>query len=313
MGFLAANNMKAFRFLFIVLISCLYTGIIQAQEIRDTTTLRHRINTDIVPNNARLISGGQLNLILNGMMNVMSTTNIGKVKPGPITSLPALGYNPNTTDVAEWINAVFYRSQAPTASLSGGTTLELMEAGAALPFTLNWTAGRLGGTSALATIIVAGNQKTFSQPNAPGTVAGTQAVSVNRNVTNTFSMTVTTVDNQTTTVTVTINFSPKRYFGWVTTPTPPDFDILATTGELSASNAKTWTQAAPGGSKFLMYAYPASEGDLTHFDINGFPSIEAMTLIKRNLTTAAGFTQLYNIYVSKNAFTVTGTTSVVAN
>jgi hypothetical protein len=291
--------------------SCFISGWVQAQDIYDSATLRTAINTDIVANGSKQITGPKLNRILNGLLNLWDANSSSLVNPGPITSLPKLGFAPGTTDVGEWINRVFYQSADPTATLTGGVQLELMAAGATLPFTLNWTAGRQLGTATLGSVVVNGVTQSISQPAAPGTISGTQTVAVTRNQTGTFNMTVTTTDSKTVTASTTFTFLPKRYFGWVTNTVPTDADILATASELTASNAKTWTQNAPGGSKYLMFAYPASAGNLTHIDINGFPSIEAFKLTTRSLTNALGHTQSYNIYTSINAFTVTGTTSIV--
>lgn len=233
---------------------------------------------------------------------------------GPTTSVPPAGFNPGSNiTVAEFIQKAFYDPPVPTASLSGGQQIELMSSGAALPFTLNWTAGRQSATNPIQSIVVAGVSQTFTPPPAGGTVSGTQAVNVVRNANITFSNIVTTTDSKTTTTTTTFTFLPKRYFGWVNSTNPTDASIIAAGGELSASNAKSWTQQPPSGSQFLMFAYPASEGNLSRFDINTFPSLGAMQLIQRNLTNASGFTSLYNIYVSTNAFTVTSTTSIVTN
>jgi hypothetical protein len=185
-----------------------------------------------------------------------------------------------------------------------------MVGGANVNYTLNWSAKRLIATQPISSIVVNGVSQTFTQPALNSTVSGTQSVSVARNVTNTFKNIVTTNDAKADTASTTFTFLPKRYFGWVATATPIDADLIAAGGELTTNFTKTWTQAAPGGSKYLVFAYPASFGVLPHIDINGFPSVASFNLTTRSVTNASGYTQSYNIYVSVNQFTVTGTTSI---
>jgi hypothetical protein len=230
---------------------------------------------------------------------------------GAFTSVPSVGFNPgNNLTPSQIIKAAYYASQAPTATLTGGQTLELITGGANINYTLNWSAGRLSATQPLSTITVGGISQTFTQPSAPGTVSGTQVVGVQRNITNTFQNIVTTSDGKSGTASTSFTFLPKRYFGWVTTNTPVDADLITAGGELTSNFTKTWTQAAPGSAKYLVFAYPASFGLLPHIDINGFPSIASFNLTTRSVTNASGYTQSYNIYVSVNQFTVTGTTSI---
>lgn len=231
---------------------------------------------------------------------------------GAITSVPTVGFNPNTTDVVQWISNSFYGSQSPTASISGGTTMELMGTGPALSVPLSWSAARLSATAPISTIVVNGVNQTFSQPGPGASALGTYNASVTRNTNTTIAINVTTTDGKTATANTSVIFSPKRYFGWVNSTNPSDGDILATSSEFSTAIAKSWIQTAPAGSQNLMYATPANEGSLTDITINGFPSIQAFTQVQRLFTNASGYTQLYSIYISTNKFSVTGTTTVSA-
>jgi hypothetical protein len=67
----------------------------------------------------------------------------GSIIPaGAITTIPVVGTNPGTNlSSDDWIINTFYGSQSPTATLTGGQTLELQSA-ATLTKTLSWTAGR---------------------------------------------------------------------------------------------------------------------------------------------------------------------------
>lgn len=236
------------------------------------------------------------------------------IPAGPTTSVPSVGFNPgNNISVDSFIKQAYYASQSPNSGLGGGQQLELMATGPALQFNLTWSAGRNIATNTIQSIVVAGVNQTFTTPAAGATISGIQLISVARNINTTYSNIVTTTDNKTATSGTSFTFLPKRYFGWVNTTTPTDANIIAAGGELSSVIAKSWVQSAPTGNQYLMYAYPAAWGALNRFDINTFPSLGAMQLTQRNLTNASGYTQLYDIYVSTNAFNVTATTSVVVD
>lgn len=239
------------------------------------------------------------------------------IPAGPTTSVPPAGFNPGTNITAdEFIKKAFYDSQNPTASLSGGQQIELMAAGAVLPFTLSWSAGRNSATAPIQSVVVAGVSKTFTPPNAGASISGTQAVSVTRNSNTTYSIVVTTTDGKTTTASTSFPFSPKRYVGWATSATPTDAEIIAAVGgssEFASNKSKSWILPAPGGTKYAFYAYPESFGALTQFDINKVTSIGAITQTHRAFTNASGYTQNYIIAVTINPSNVTITTSIDAN
>lgn len=236
---------------------------------------------------------------------------------GPITSIPVVGFNPGTNiSAADFIVASFYQSQVPTATLTGGQTLELRSA-QSLNYTLNWTAGRQSATKELASVVVASVAQSFSQPPAGGVVSGTQSVSFAANTDVTYQNIVTTTDSKTATVSTTFYFLPKRYYGWISDTTGigttgfDDSKITALGNELSASKIKSWNTGNPTGTKFYVYAYYATAGELAHFDMNGFPSLEAMNHVTRNLTNALGYTGQWIIYWSKNGQTLSS--DIIAN
>ena len=239
------------------------------------------------------------------------------IPAGAITTIPEIGTNPRSNrPIDEWINNTFYGSQPPTALLTGGTTLELQSA-ATLNYTLNWTAGRQSATDSIATIVVAGTNQSFTQPAQSSSVSGTQAVSFAANTNITYSNIVTTTDSKSATATTAFTFLPKRYWGWISDSTgigSESFDdaiITVLNNELSASKSKSFSTGNPSGTQFLVYAYYATAGELTQFDMNGFPSLDAMNHVTRNFTNAVGYTEQWIIYWSKNGQTLSST--VVAN
>ena len=261
------------------------------------------------------VSNNTLNVLSNGTLRnyAIASNGVDSLShTGAISSLPSVSYNPNTKCVPCLIDSLFYQAQPATATLTGGQTLELMAGGTALNYGLSWTASRQFSSKTISTVTINGVSQFFSQPAQSGTVSGTQSVAVPRNTTTTYQNIVTTSDGKTGIATATFSFLPKRYFGWVNSSSPSDGNLTALTGELSSAMPKTWVQSATSGSQYLVYAYPATEGALTDFVINGISAIHSMTLTVRSLTNALGYTQSYNIYVSVNPLTASGTTSIVA-
>ena len=60
-------------------IVCLLCSFVLSAQIRDTTTLRVRVNSDIVPNNNGTITATKINNIFNGFLNAFGPLFAGKV------------------------------------------------------------------------------------------------------------------------------------------------------------------------------------------------------------------------------------------
>lgn len=238
---------------------------------------------------------------------------------GAITSLPELGDNPGTNITSEnFIIEEFYKSQAPSATLTGGATLEFRSA-QTMNYTLNWSAGRLAATEPLQSIIVAGQAESFTQPSAPGTVSGTQGVSFPANTDITYSNIVTTTDSKSTTATMTFSFLPKRYYGWISTSDTAgigtfgydDSKITSLGSELTSSKTKSWNTGNPTGTQIYVYAYYYTAGNLNNLILNGFNSLDAFNVVQRQFTNALGFTGQWIIYWNKNGQTLSS--DIIAN
>jgi len=225
---------------------------------------------------------------------------------GTITSIPTVGYAaPSNANAARWIQSVFYQSQAPTASLSGGGSYELHSAGT-FPLTLNWSAGRQSATQPLATIVVAGVSQTFTQPSAGSSVSGTQGVTVTYNSNVTYTNTVTTTDSKSASATTSVSFFPKRYWGISSLSAPDNTIVLASSGgsnELTTTKVKgSFVITVSGTNQYVYYAYPSSYGTLSSIIISGLESIGAFTLTTLSVTNALGYVQDYYVYTSNNQF-----------
>lgn len=107
----------------------------------------------------------------------------------------------------------------------------------------------------------------------------------------------------------TINWRWKRYFGFTNSNPATNADIIALSSDFTTNNNKTYTTAAPTGSQYLVFAFPASFGALSSITVNGFPSIASFTLVTTNVTNANGQVESYRIYYSNNTFSSSATVS----
>lgn len=214
------------------------------------------------------------------------------------------GINPGTNELVAFLNAVFYPSQAPTASISiagGPAQLELHSAGT-FEGSVNWTAGRQISTEPLATVVVDGISQTFTQPTAGASIGGSVAKTVTWNTNTNVGITVTTTDAKTASSTTGWTFLPKRYWGRTSNTAATSAEILASMGGgnvLSSSKSGSFTVTASGSNR-IFYAYPSNLGDLSSIVIGGLESIGAFTKTVISFTNASGYTQNYNVYTSIN-------------
>ena len=228
----------------------------------------------------------------------------GTIAAGAISSLPTIGFNPGSNITSnDFITNVFYQSQPPTSSLTGGFVYEFTTAGTQSKV-LNWSGGRSAATTPLATINVDGVNQTFTQPSQGASVSGTKTVTITNNSVQTFTNTVTTTDGKIAVSTTQFSPQNKIYAGFVTSATPTDADIFAATGSayvggtFSASINQSGALSTPSSSKYFIFAAPASYGT-PNVNINGLGV--SFNLITRSFTNASGFTSSYTIAVSPNS------------
>lgn len=224
----------------------------------------------------------------------------------PITGEFYKNVNPGTDDLAKWIEAVFYPSLGPSASLTA-TPSGVMEMGAAgsTSVSLSWTAGRAAATEEITEITVNGTNVFTASPAAGASVNGTQSATATNNQKTTFTMTVKTKDNKAASASASIDFQSKRYFGFASggedgVPfAPTDAQILALSSEFGASASVSNKSVAPSGRQKLVIAYPASWGG-SKIIIGVNDSTGAFEKTTRSFTNASGGTTSYVIYVQKD-------------
>lgn len=250
---------------------------------------------------------------------VQSSGSIGAIalnNGGTITSIPEVGFNPNTTDITKWIDTVFYRSTKPIVTISGGISLEL-QSSQVLNHSISFSVKRQFGTKPIQSVFINGINKVFVQPLENGTYSSVQNVSINSNTDTTFKIIVTTEDGKKDSSTTTFSFLPRRYFGWVSdtvnigTSFYDDSKITILNSEISTSKSKTFNTGSPVGSQFFVYAYYSTAGDLIDWKMNGFSSLSSMNKSVRQFTNALGYTGTWIIYWSKNAQTIAS--DIIAN
>ena len=262
------------------------------------------------------ISSGKFrwNFSSNGILYPATLEDVNFNGNRPITlNIPGfIGLNPGGNNLADFLNNLFYPSQLPTASITGGIQLERSATGTT-PVTVTWTAGRQAATEPLSTIVVDGMSKGFSQPGPGSSVSATNGITLTNNTDKTVTIVVTTTDAKTASASTSYVWLPKAYWGRTANTTATSSDILASAGGsniLTNSKARTITVTA-SGFNHVFYAYPSSMGDLTSINIGGLESIASFTKTVISFTNASGYTQNYNVYTSNNE--TSGNVTAIAN
>lgn len=224
----------------------------------------------------------------------------------PITGLPTVGLNPGTNDLAKWIEAVFYPSLGPTASLTANPSgVKEMGPAGSTPVTLTWTAGRAAETEAITAITVNGQNVFTTSPAAGSSVNGTLSATATNNQANSYSMTVKTADNKTQTASASVSFQWKRYYGFLSLgddgsgQMPTNAQILTLQNEFGTAAAVSNKSVSPTGSQKLVIAYPSTWGG-TKITVGVNDSTGAFDKTSMSFTNASGGVTTYTIFVQKD-------------
>jgi hypothetical protein len=257
-----------------------------------------------------------------------ASLNFNGSRPITLGLSPFTGVNPSTNDLAAWIEHVFYPTQGPTAGLSmsftnpetgstvtgTSTTQEMMATGGTISVTLNWTAGRQASTATLSTVVVGGVSQSFSQPAQSASTNGSANVNLTRNSNTTYSNQVTTSDAKTASANVSINFSWRRYYGFMSAPggvsngtgfTPSNSDILALSNNgFGSSRGFTSPTLTPSGGQRMVIAYPLAwdpgPSVSAQIWVGGLESSSGFQRQVVSLTNASGGITDYVVYVQLN-------------
>jgi hypothetical protein len=187
-------------------------------------------------------------------------------------------------------------------------------------FTANPTIAEVGSTVASTALAwtIAGASPTVQALTRTGgaataLIASDRAKNVAANLTTdtTFSLTATDgaappgAIGASKTVTTTLQFLPRRFWGASASGALASADVIGLAGsELTSNRAKTFNVTAAG--QYVYLAYLASQGEPAVFKIGGFNEAYVKTTV--SVTTAAGLTANYTVLRSLNK--LTGTASV---
>lgn len=273
-------------------------------EYPDTTTANKGAN--LKKKNGALIKIGA-NIYMRHIITsswVLSSGNSGSggiILGGPITTIPIVGFNPGSNLSSDsFLIKTFYGAQPPLSTLSGGGVFEYTT-GSTVSRNLNFTAARQTATANLSTIIVGGISQSFSNPAAPGTVSGVQAIAIPVNTNTTYSNVVTASNSMTASSSTTFTYKRKIFAGFVSTDSPSDADIIGALGSLyvggtfSDARVQTGFLSTPVSSSYIMFASPVSFGTPTII-INGLTV--SFTQITRNFININGYSSSYYIMIS---------------
>lgn len=246
----------------------------------------------------------------------------------PITRNFLSGYNPNTEDINEFLESVFYPSVPPTLSLSTPTPTK--EFGSNIATTLQWSVTKQ--TYGISTIKI--NSTFISVPpnissdsSTIGTVVnGSVILNATQNVSTVFTLSVTDTKGNVFNTSITVSWGNKRYWGKVdlSSINNPDLTLfpnlvyqvanvitdnlilnldgagVGTGNEIAFNRNKTYINMN-GVGDYLIFAYPSSFGSPT-FTVNGLAST-AFTNIWSSVpfTNSNGYIVNYDVWISNTA------------
>lgn len=220
-------------------------------------------------------------------------------KDSIITSLPQIG---DTAKTAEQFIALYFRSTAPTAGISGGTILE--NSSSLSPSTVHWTSTiNIGTIPPIHTVITSTNSDNFNEGFSSVSTSGNQSVTIPPTGSITFTNTVTSSDNKYSTASTTYTREDKIYAGFVTTDTPTSSQIISATnstyvgGKFSTAREQNGALSTPSTSKYIMFANPVYMG-IPNITINGLGV--SFTISTISFTNSSGYTSNYYVAISPN-------------
>ena len=246
----------------------------------------------------------------------------------PITRSFLEGYQPNTSDINQFLESVFYPSVPPTLNLTTPTPYK--EFGSNVSTSLTWTVTKK--TYGISTIKI--NNTFISVPSsissdiAPSGTVGTATVNQNaiQNQPSPFNLIVTDTTGSSYSTQIIVNWANKRYWGKIDLTSignpdltsNPSLSYLVTNlinnniilnldgagvgsgNELALNRNKSYN-GIDGAGQYLIFAFPSSFGTPT-FTVNGLPNT-AFTKVWNNVafTNFYNYTINYDVWVSNTA------------
>lgn len=287
-------------------------NLVKAADVRDSVfTLWERISE--VSNVANMASSASATFINPNQTSIT------------VGGIPVGSTFPTEQTVQQMFDKLLYPYTVPTLTLG---SLSNKEYGATLLSNLSWSVVKK--SESIVTIFVNGVNQNATGGDQSGvqSVTGTYSLPVPKSTTNTFTMNVTDHSLVTTSVSTTLTWMNKVYWGYIDLstliPSNPNLTtnpvyaanitlflnsskILALNGagfgtgnELSQTKSKTFTNIN-GAGKYLIFAWPSSVTNaLTPiFTVNNLTST-AFTNVKTDwsFTNSYGFTTKYEVWIS---------------
>jgi hypothetical protein len=219
----------------------------------------------------------------------------------PITRVAEtiFGFDPETTTVDQFLNAVFYPPEGPEATISVNDPIR--EIGASTAYTLDWTATE--ESAPITGITVNGVAKTPTGNTQSGTQTGSTATA-----TGTYTFPMTDTDGTLTgAASCSIEYLARIFWGSIAkdglSDAPIlDSDILALPNSALQANFDLNLTNFGGGAKYLIFAWPTSYG-VPQFIVNGLTNT-AFTAVRANsnFVNAEGATVVMDVWVSNNLY-----------
>lgn len=261
--------------------------------------IRNDIDSVYIDNNNGEITPSREKAIMHKILDVVES--FGSVFDGSreISSIPALGQQPGGTTVAEFLNNVFYKAQAPDCSISisgggirefTGTDMDPEEEGIQDKVTLNWSVTKR--TNTILSLSVAGINLSPTGSSESGVLDVTFPANVNRN----FTITVSDGTNSTS-KNASLAYRHGMYWGALPAiGSITDSNILSLSKELRTDRLKTFT-GIDGEGDYLVFAFPSSWGT-PQFIVNGLPN-SAYTKVRDNaFVNSLGYSENYQVWAS---------------
>jgi hypothetical protein len=233
--------------------------------------------------------------------------------------------NAGGTTITEFLNNYFFPSEPPSCNINGtgSTTIEYKStSSAAIQINLSFSVNRQASTENIATALVNCNQSIsgfpydfFSPPGSNNQSGSLNNVSLADNVTNTFTVSGTTVDGKSCSSSRTYSFRFQRYWGNFASAVPPtnpaftisDAQILALNGagvgsgsEFATSRTRAYN-GINGDGKYLAFAFPSTWGTPV-FKVNGLTNT-AFTRVRNDaFVNASGYSETYQVWISNDVY-----------
>ena len=287
-------------------------NLVKAADVRDSVfTLWERISD------------------VSDVANMAASASVTFINPNPTTidvgGIPTGSTFPTEKTIQQMFDQLLYPYTAPTLTLG---SLSNKEYGATLLSNLSWSV--IKKSESIVTIFVNSVDQNATGGDQSGvqSVTGTYSLPVPKSTTNTFTMNVTDNNLTLTSISTTLTWMNKVYWGYIDlstlTPSNPNLTtnpvytqnitlfldsskILALNGagfgtgnELSQTKNKTFTNIN-GAGKYLIFAWPSSVTNALNpvFTVNNLTST-AFTNVETDwsFTNSYGFTTNYEVWIS---------------